>query len=324
MRGVGTGLRAALALVVGALAVLAFPAPARADGELQVSARSYACSPTEAGRRTGGWRISSLVDAAGTVTAVSVSPPEVSLAGLGVGDAVGNGGYLSVTFSTGAGPDAVTVSVSVHWDAAPPGPLDASLTDTIALNPCVPKPAASFTQDCAGQVKVSLTNGSLSAHTAGGTAVFTITGTGGYRQDNVAVNAGAGVTQVVPAANAAHLQVSADGQPVAEGSAPYPGCAVPPSPTRSRSPSPSPSGSTSPAPAVAVSVDDAGATAGPIGPLRFPSPTGRPALAAESAGRPFAILASVIAVIGTLTGVARWLAGWRLRRSGTGSGDLPG
>ncbi|OLE26522.1 MAG: hypothetical protein AUG44_12840 [Actinobacteria bacterium 13_1_20CM_3_71_11] len=73
-----------------------------------------------------------------------------------------------------------------------------------------------------------------------------------------------------------------------------------------------------------VSVDAAGAAAGPVGPLRFPSPTGRPVLAGESAGRPFAILASVIAVIGTITGVAQWLAGWRLRRSGAGSGDLPG
>src|SRR5581483_4232610 len=151
-----------LAVLAGVVAALGYAAPARAAGELTVASRAYTCSPTQAGLRTGSWHVSSGVAAAGTVTAVAA------------------GGSVAVGFAAGAGPASVTLSLSVHWDDTGSGPLDASVQDTLALDPCQPRPAVRLEQDCTGRVTVTLTNGSASAHTAGGTALFTITGTGGY------------------------------------------------------------------------------------------------------------------------------------------------
>jgi hypothetical protein len=318
VRGTGGPRRLAVTVVVAVLVVLGYAGPARADGELSVAGRGYTCSPTQAGLRTGSWRIASAVGTAGTVTAVSVSAGTAT--GAGPGATVPAGGAVSVQFSVGAGPASVTLSLSVHWDDGGSGtPADASVQDTIALNPCQPRPAARFSQDCAGQVRVVLTNGSLAAHDAGGTALFTVTGTGGYRQANVPVNAGATGTVVVPAASAGHIQVSANGATVADASAPYPGCAVASASSRSRSPSPSARASASAVPSASGSTDAAGLAGTVAGPSPYPLPTAALRAARDrSAGRPFGILATVLVVLGIITGTAHWLAGARPRRARTG------
>jgi hypothetical protein len=320
VRGTGGPRRLAVTVAVVVLVLVGYAGPARADGELSVAGRSYTCSPTEAGLRTGSWRIASAVGTAGTVTAVSVS--DGTATGAGPGAPVPAGGAVTVQFSVGAGPASVTLSLSVHWDDTGSGtPGDASVQDTIALNPCQPKPGAGFSQDCTGQVRVVLTNGSLAAHDAGGTAVFTVTGTGGYRQANVPVNAGATGTVVVPAAGAGHIQVSADGATVADVSAPYPGCAVPSASNRSKSPSPSARASASAVPSGSASTDPAGLAGTVAGPSPYPLPSAAPRAAGDrSAGRPFGILASVLVFLGIITGIAHWVATARLRRAG---GHLP-
>lgn len=306
-----------LAVLAVVVAALGYAVPARAAGELAVASRAYSCSPTQAGLRTGGWRVTSAVGTAGTVTGVSVSDG-ASVSGVAVGDPVAAGGAVTVGFSAGAGPSSVTVSVSVHWDDTGSGPLDASVQDTLTLDPCQPRPAASLVQDCAGRVTVTLTNGSVSAHTAGGTALFTITGTGGYRQEGVAVPAGATTTRLVPAANAGHLQVSATGMSIVDGSAPYPGCATA-TPTRSASPRPSPSRSVSDAPSLA-GAPAASVSAAPSG---YHPPGGATQPAPRGGQQPLALLGGIIAALGALAGLAEWVVVTRVRRSGRRSGTGP-
>jgi hypothetical protein len=307
-----------IAVLVGVVVALGYGAPARADGELTVSSRAYACSPTQAGLRTGNWHVASAVGAAGTVTAVSVSGGSAS--GVAPGDSVGAGGSLTVGFSVGAGPSSVTLSLSVHWDDTGSGPLDASVQDTIALTPCQPKPGASLVQDCAGRVTVTLTNGSTTGHDAGGTALFTITGTGGYRQDGVAVPAGTTTTRVVPAANAQHVQVSANGVSIVDGSAPYPGCASAPA-VRPTTPKPSASHSASDATSDPPSLAGAPVTSSvavpsayPLGGGADPQPRGNQP--------PLALLGGVIAAVGAVAGLIQWAIVARPRRAGTDPSDL--
>ncbi len=306
--------RALLVTVAGGVVVLGYASPALADGQLTVTSSAYACSPTVAGQRTGSWHVASAVGTAGTVTSASVSGGSAS--GAGTGDAVPANGGLTISFTADPGAASVTLALSVHWDAAGTGgPADGSVQDTISLAPCQPKPAASFRQDCTGQVTVTLTNGSLADHTAGGSAAFTVTGTGGYRRD-VTVNAGATGTAVVPVAGAAHIQVSAAGQSVADASAPYPGCArsASASPSRSRSPSPEASAASS-APA-----DPAALAGTSAGPSPYPLNSVTPAVAAgTAAGRPTTILASALAFVGAVAGLAQW---WYSRRIRIRTSDL--
>lgn len=305
-----------LAVLAGVVAALGYAAPARAAGELTVASRAYACSPIQAGLRTGSWHVTSAVGAAGTVTAVSASDG-ASVSGVAVGDTVAAGGAVTVGFSAGAGPASVTLSLSVHWDDTGSGPLDASVQDTLALDPCQPKPAARLEQDCAGRVAVTLTNGSAVAHTAGGTALFTITGTGGYRQEGVAVPAGTTATRLVPAANAGHLQVSAAGVSIVDGSAPYPGCATA-TPTRPASPRPSASHTVSDAPSLAGVPEVSAAPSG------YPSLGGTTEPAPRGEQPPLALLGGIIAALGALAGLAEWAVVTRVRRSGTDPSDLSG
>jgi hypothetical protein len=306
-----------LAVLVGVLAALAYGAPARADGELTVTARTYACSPSEAGLRTGSWHVNSAVGAAGTVTAVSVSAGSVS--GLTPGDPVGAGGSLTAGFSVGAGPSSVTLSLSVHWDDTGSGPLDASVQDTLARNPGQPRPAASLVQDCAGRVTVTLSNGSTAGHDTGGTALFTITGTGGYRQDGVPVPAGTTATRVVPAANAGHVQVSANGLSIVDGSAPYPGCASAAARSPGQKPGPSRSASdpASDPPSLAgapVAPASAAPSAYPLGRGADPQPRGTQP--------PLALFGAVIAAAGAVAGLIEWAVVARPRRMRTDPSDL--
>jgi hypothetical protein len=224
-------------LVVAGLALAAsvgLATPAHASTDISVMT-FYQCLPIYAGQRSGFFSVQSANGDTGSVTAVSLSPSDVTMVdGPSVGQTFGNGGIAVVDFKAGPGPTSVTLHLGVHFDnLGGSGPTDQTYTPTIALNDCEKHPSVKFVSNCDGSVQVHEQNGPAndpatgSTTGAGGAVTFEIFGAYGYHLGPYQEPAGLGPgNETVLATAASDVKVTADGVLLAEYHyTPRPGCA---------------------------------------------------------------------------------------------------
>jgi hypothetical protein len=305
-------------MLLGGMAVFGLTTPAHASGDLEFTTSTFFCSELYAGDRGGSWVVVSHLDLPGVITAISMTPAGAWVAGSQVGDVVRGNKTAWVQFGTGPGPTNASLLLSVHWDT-PNGPLNETVHNTIQLNPCMPKPAATLTGPCGGAVTVHLSNGTTSGQDAGGTAWFEVTGSSGF-SSKVGVTPGRPTSVIVPAANSDHVVVTSAGRVIAEGgnqSAPgcQPAAGSPPPPPGSRSGAAGGSGQGSGG--MAVTAGPAGESASPAAadgsPDQSTTPSGTPAAASGTAAArsatPAAQGASVPVYLATAAAVLLMIGG---------------
>jgi hypothetical protein len=308
----------AAACVAGSLAL---PAPAHASTRLSVEGQ-WVCNNIAPGNRTIIWDVTNHLTSPATVTAISASPPVWYLPS--VGDTLAVGQNINGSGRTDSGPTTATFSITVHWEDAD-GPHDETAGGRITMGLCLSKPAATLTVVCGGPVRVTMTDGDNTGFDASGSVFFQISGTNGFYQDNIGVNAGTSGWIDVPAANAGHVVVTSDGKVVAEGGNASGTCAPPQSTTPAARPTRATTVGGAPALAAGTG-DSAGQTVGPTPSASTPASAGtasptpstttapQPVVAAHRSGSGPSISWLVpIAVLFLGTGAVLWLR----RRRGT-------
>lgn len=223
-----TWRRLGTAAMAGSIAVLgvAVAAPARAADGLN-AVGNYSCS-IYAGVRGGDWIVTSSVPEVGTLTAISASPASAAHYMTPIGSNVGGNSTASIQFGDSTGGSSISFNATVHWSSrSDGGPLDVTVTGSLHLNPCLPKPKAQLTSNCDGSVTALLSNGEYNnVYDSGGTATFDVTAANGFNRPNIGVNMASQATVTIPAADASSITVTADNgmTPVSGAYTPSPGC----------------------------------------------------------------------------------------------------
>lgn len=223
-----TWRRLGTATMAGSIAVLgvAVAAPARAADGLN-AVGNYSCS-IYAGLRGGDWIVTSSVPEVGTLTAISASPASAAHYMTAIGSNVGGNSTASIEFGDSTGGSSISFSATVHWSSrSDGGPLDVTVTGSLHLNPCLPKPKAQLTSNCDGSVTALLSNGEYNnVYDSGGTATFDVSAANGFNRPNIGVNLASQATVTIPAADASSVTVTADNgmTPVSGAYTPAPGC----------------------------------------------------------------------------------------------------